>query len=172
MIRLYPDPVLRKVAKPAVPGSPEAKRTAQKLRETFAQVEGLGLAANQVGELVRVILVRLGEEELVLLNPEIVWRSAELETDSEGCLSLPGVAAEVARAKEIRVQALDEAGKPVSLELEDLEARLLQHEIDHLDGVLYIDHLTAAARRQVLAEYQKLREIAEKEPVNSSSATL
>jgi len=157
MIRLYPDPVLRKVAKPAVPGSPEAKRTAQKLRETFAQVEGLGLAANQVGELVRVILVRLGEEELVLLNPEIVWRSAELETDSEGCLSLPGVAAEVARAKEIRVQALDEAGKPVSLELEDLEARLLQHEIDHLNGICFVDRLSPLKKSLFRKKWAKIR---------------
>ena len=162
MIRLYPDPVLRKRARPAVPGSPEAVATADKLREAFSRVEGLGLAANQVGELVRVILVRLGGEELILLNPEVVWRSPELETDSEGCLSLPGVEAEVARPREVRVRALDEGGKPLTLELEGLEARLLLHEIDHLDGVLYIDHLAAADRRRVLADYRRAREAAER----------
>ena len=164
MIRLYPDPILRRRAKPAVPGSPQAVEAAAKLREAFSQLEGLGLAANQVGIPVRVILVRLGEEELILLNPEVTWRSLELEAESEGCLSLPGVEAEVARPAEIQVRAQTEDGEPVEFELEGLEARLLLHEIDHLDGVLYIDHLAAPERRRVLREYRALREAQEGVP--------
>ncbi len=157
MIRLYPDPILRRRARPVKPGTPAANQVARHLREAFAQVEGLGLAANQIGELARAILVVLGGEELVLFDPQVVWRSEELEVDSEGCLSLPGVAAEVARPKQIRVRALEETGEPVELALEDLEARLLLHEIDHLDGVLYIDHLSQAERRRVLQEYKAHR---------------
>ncbi|HEC63489.1 MAG TPA: peptide deformylase, partial [Candidatus Acetothermia bacterium] len=157
MIRLYPDPILRRRAQPVDPTSQAAKQAIQRLQEAFAQVEGLGLAANQVGELVRVILVILDGKERVLLNPRVVWRSEELEVDSEGCLSLPGVEAEVARPKEIRVAAQQETGKPVELALEELEARLLLHEIDHLDGVLYIDHLSQAERRRVLKEYKARR---------------
>lgn len=158
MIRLYPDPILRRRAAEVEPGSPAAQEAAQRLREALSQLEGLGLAANQVGTLVRVVLARLGEREWVLINPEVVWRSPELETDSEGCLSLPGVEAEVARPKEIRVRALSEDGEELTFDLEGLEARLLLHEIDHLDGVLYIDHLAAAERRRVLREYRALRE--------------
>ena len=157
MIRTYPDPILRRRAREVAPGSEEAKATAQLLRRAFAEVEGLGLAANQVGKLTRVILVRLGDEERILLNPEVTWRSEELEVDTEGCLSLPGVEAEVARPREVGVSALDEEGGAVKLELEGLEARLLLHEIDHLDGVLYVDHLSAEERRRVLREYQRLR---------------
>mgnify|MGYP000052911518 CR=1 FL=1 len=163
MIRLYPDPILRRRARPVTPGSPQALAVAAKLRAAFSQLEGLGLAANQVGELARVVLVRLGEEDWILLNPEVVWRSPELESDSEGCLSLPGVEAEVARPAEIKVRAQGEDGAVLTFELEGLEARLLLHEIDHLDGVLYIDHLAAPERRRVLREYRALREAEHKE---------
>lgn len=158
MIRLYPDPVLRRRAREVRPGSPEAREVASRLRDAFSQVEGLGLAANQVGALVRVILVKLGEEELVLLNPEVAWRSPELETDSEACLSLPGVEAEVARPAEIKVRALGEDGEELMFELAGLDARLFLHEIDHLDGILYIDHLSVPERRRVLREYRALRD--------------
>jgi len=161
LIRLYPDPILRRRAREVEPGSPEAREAAQRLREALSQAEGLGLAANQVGALVRVVLARLGERDWVLINPEVAWRSPELEMDSEGCLSLPGVEAEVARPVQIRVRALSEEGEELHLELEGLEARLLLHEIDHLDGVLYIDHLSAEERRRVLREYRRARELAE-----------
>ena len=157
MIRVYPDRVLRRRAKEVEPESPAARKAAQKLREVFSQVEALGLAANQVGLLFRVILVRLGEEERTLLNPEVIWRSEELELESEACLSVPGVEVDLARPKEVRVRALSEDGKEVDLHLEGLEARLLLHEIDHLDGVLYLDHLSAGERRRLLREYRKLR---------------
>ncbi|MBC7097658.1 peptide deformylase [Candidatus Bipolaricaulota bacterium] len=157
MILLYPDRALRRRAKEVEPQSPAARTAAQRLREAFSQVEGLGLAANQVGLLHRVILVRLGEEERILLNPRVIWRSEELELESEACLSIPGVEADLARPKEVRVRALLEDGKEVDLSLEGLEARLLLHEIDHLDGVLYLDHLSAGERRRLLREYRRLR---------------
>lgn len=156
-IRTYPDPVLRRPAKRAVPGSPETREAISALREAFDPEVALGLAANQLGHPVRVAVVRLKEGTRILLNPEVVERSEELEVDSEGCLSLPGVEAEVARPKRVTVRAQDEEGKEVRLELEGLEARLLLHEIDHLDGVLYIDHLPAAERRELIRRYQEVR---------------
>ena len=127
------------------------------MREAFDPETALGLAANQIGHPVRVAIVRLGEETKVLLNPEVVERSEELEVESEGCLSLPGVEAEVPRPKRVVVRAQDEEGKELRLEAEGLEARLLLHEIDHLDGILYIDHLSAAERREVLRKYGEVR---------------
>jgi len=157
MIKTYPDPILRRPTKRADPGSPETQGAIAALREAFDPETALGLAANQIGHPVRVAIVRLGEETKVLLNPEVVERSEELEVESEGCLSLPGVEAEVPRPKRVVVRAQDEEGKELRLEAEGLEARLLLHEIDHLDGILYIDHLSAAERREVLRKYREVR---------------
>ena len=148
---------MRRPTKRAVPGSPETLEAIAALREAFDPETALGLAANQIGHAVRVAVVRLGEETKVLLNPEVVERSPELEVDSEGCLSLPGVEAEIPRPKRVVVRAQDEEGKEVRLEAEGLEARLLLHEIDHLDGVLYIDHLPAADRKELLRRYEEVR---------------
>lgn len=98
----------------------------------------------------------------MFFNPEIIARSEELEVEWEGCLSLPGVEAEVPRAKEVVVRALDETGAPVELHLSELEARILQHEVDHLDGELYVDLLPRDERRRVLAEFRAAREQREK----------
>ncbi|HAZ30215.1 TPA: peptide deformylase [Candidatus Acetothermia bacterium] len=154
MILTYPNPKLRRTARPVEPGSTEARAVADALRAAFREIEALGLAANQLGLAARAALVRIGDEERVLLNPTIVGRSADLVVDWEGCLSLPGVEAEVPRAKEVVVQAMDEDGKAVELRLADLEARVLQHEVDHLDGVLYVDLLPKEERRQVLGEFR------------------
>lgn len=167
LIRTYPDPVLRRRSRPVEPGGPEAKEAARLLREAFDPATALGLAAPQVGVSARVVLVRLDAEERVLLNPEIKERSQELVVESEGCLSLPGVEAEVARAQEVMIQAQDEEGQPIELRLDGLQARLLQHEVDHLDGVLYIDHLAASDRRRVLREYRAAR-AAGKGPTSSA----
>ncbi len=166
MIRTYPDPILRRPAKRAEPGSPETLEAIEALKRAFDPETALGLAANQVGYPIRAAIVRLGDEIKVLLNPEVVERSQELEVDSEGCLSLPGVEAEVPRPKRVVVRAQDEEGKEVRLELEGLEARLLLHEIDHLDGMLYIDHLPAAERKKLLKLYQEVRKSS---PQGSSS---
>lgn len=166
MILTYPNPILRRPARPVVPGSPEACAAAAALRDAFGRIEALGLAANQIGLPVRAILVRLGGEERVLFNPEIVSRGQEIDVSWEGCLSLPGVEAEVPRAKEVVVRAADEAGQQVELHLSELEARLLQHEVDHLDGELYVDLLPTGERRRVLAEFRSVQE-SRKEKVSS-----
>ncbi len=158
MIRVYPDPALRKPSKRAVPGEPETLAAVAALREAFDPDAALGLAANQIGHNVRVAIVRLGEETRIILNPEVVERSPDLEVDTEGCLSLPGVEAEVPRPKRVVVRAQDEDGREIELDLEGLEARLLLHEIDHLDGILFIDHLPADERREVLRRYKEVRE--------------
>ncbi len=158
MIRLYPDPCLRVPAESVSPGSAEAREASRCLRQVFAQVEGLGLAATQLGLPYRAVLVEIGEEELLLLNPEVTARSEERVVDSEGCLSLPGLQAGIARAEKIKIAALREDGSPVELRLQELEARVLQHEIDHLDGILFVDHLPAGLRKQLLAGYRAQRE--------------
>lgn len=151
---MYPDPALRRPARPVQAGSKEAQEAVERLKEAFNPETALGLAANQIGLPVRVIIVRLDDEIRVLLNPEIVHRTQGLVVEPEGCLSLPGVEAEVARAGQVVVKAQDEEGRPVELELDGLWARLLQHEVDHLDGILFIDHLSSEERRWVLQEYR------------------
>ncbi len=158
MVRLYPDPCLRVPARPVTPGAPGAREAARCLREAYAQVEGLGLAAPQLGLESRVVLVELGQENMLLLNPRITYRSQERVVDTEGCLSFPGLHAGVARAREVTVEALLEDGSPVELSLQDLEARVIQHEIDHLDGILFVDHLPPRIREQLLAGYKAQRE--------------
>ncbi len=160
MIHRYPDPCLRVTAEVVTPGSPEAWEAAQCLRQAFAQVEGLGLAATQLGLPFRVILVEIGGQQRVLINPQIVACSAERVVESEGCLSFPGLQAGVARAAAVKVKAYHEDGTSVELNLEELEARLLQHEVDHLDGVLFVDHLPASIRRQLLVDYKANKEVA------------
>ncbi|MFO8034399.1 MAG: peptide deformylase [Candidatus Bipolaricaulota bacterium] len=154
MIRLYPDPCLRVRAGPLKPGTAEAREACRVLRQAFAQVEGLGLAATQLGLPHRALLVQVNEEQLLLLNPEITARSEDMVVDSEGCLSLPGLQAGVARAEAVQVAALGENGSSLELSLEGLEARVIQHEIDHLDGVLFVDHIPAGLRKQLLTGYR------------------
>ncbi len=164
MVRVYPDPILRKPTHPVRRGA-EARAAAEALRGAFARIEGLGLAANQIGLLYRAAIVRLTQDEkenheeiapIVLLNPRILWRSPEIVVEEEGCLSLPGVWAEVPRAKAVRVEYQDEEGQRHILEVQGLNARLLQHELDHLDGVLFIDHLSVSERQRVLRIFREL----------------
>lgn len=119
---------------------------------------GVGLAANQVGLLRRFFVYRVDEDGPVeaLVNPVIAWSSEQQETFEEGCLSLPGVVVEVTRPAGIRVTALDRFGKPVEIEADGLEARVIQHELDHLDGVLIIDRTTRAQRREAMRSLREL----------------
>ena len=166
MVRVYPDPILRKPTRPVRPGSPEARAVAEALREAFARIEGLGLAANQLGLLYRAAIVLLEPESelnstkpdpIILLNPRILWRSEEVAVEEEGCLSLPGVFAEVPRAKAVRVEYQDEDGNRHLIEAQGLNARILQHELDHLDGVLFIDLLPTNERQRVLRLFRELQ---------------
>jgi len=166
LVRVYPDPILRKPTRPVRPGSPEARAVAEALREAFARIEGLGLAANQLGLLYRAAIVLLEPESelnstkpdpIIMLNPRILWRSEEVVVEEEGCLSLPGVFAKVPRAKAVRVEYQDEDGNRHLIEAQGLNARILQHELDHLDGALFIDLLPTNERQRVLRLFRELQ---------------
>jgi peptide deformylase len=152
-IRQYPDPVLRMEAKPVEEFDEELRRLVERMRGLMVEANGVGLAATQVGVLRRLFVFVNGEDGhvIAIVNPEIVRRSDASETDDEGCLSLQGVAIPVERALSVRLEGLDEGGEQVAFELEGFPARTVQHELDHLDGVLILDRTTAEARRDALA---------------------
>lgn len=131
--------------------------------ETMYHAEGIGLAAPQIGLSQRIIVVDLRredhpEERLALINPRVVWESAEREKEPEGCLSIPGLEEVVERPAAVRVEGFDPGGEPLSIEADELFARALQHEIDHVDGVLFLDRVTPLKRRMLLKKWKKLRE--------------
>jgi peptide deformylase len=148
-IRKYPDPVLRKGALPVDRLTDEVAKLSGDMLETMYGARGIGLAANQVGVPLRLIVLHLqtkkGDEPLVLLNPFIAESDAE-EISEEGCLSFPGYYEYVPRAGRILVKGLDSKERPFSMECEGHLARAFQHEIDHLNGVLFIDHLSPVKR--------------------------
>ncbi len=146
----YPDPVLAKKATRINDITSGVVALASDMAEAMYANQGIGLAANQVGELVRLVTVDLSgperrEELLVLLNPEIVEREGETETE-EGCLSVRNYRANVVRSEKVRVKGVDLSGRDVCLDAEGLLAVCLQHEIDHLDGTLFIDHISRLKR--------------------------
>jgi peptide deformylase len=125
----------------------------ERMSRLMQDARGVGLAANQVGVLRRVFVIQAAEDEepRALVNPVIVDKSEETESDDEGCLSMQGVVVEVERPVRVRIEASDEQGNPVELELEELPARVAQHELDHLDGVLILDRTSDEDRREALA---------------------
>jgi len=153
-------PILRQRAEP-VPGVDDAvRRLIDDLFETMYAAKGVGLAANQVGIAQRVAVVDTGGETpdpLVLVNPTIVQRGEETETAEEGCLSIPEIFGDVERPVAIVVEATDRTGTPFRLEASGYRARAIQHEIDHLDGVLFLDHLSAVKRGLLLSKWKRLR---------------
>ena len=152
-VRQYPDAVLRQPATPVTEFSPDLRNVVERMLRLMRDADGVGLAGNQVGLLRRLFVYRpAGEGEgVAVINPEIVERSDETESGSEGCLSLQGVDVNVERSLRVVVNARDEHGEPVTIEAEGFDARILQHEIDHLDGVLIFDRAPAAERTQALA---------------------
>ncbi|MGD0354576.1 MAG: peptide deformylase [Dehalococcoidia bacterium] len=140
-IRTNPDPVLRKKAK-RVKDIDSVQRLIDDMVETLNAAPGVGLAANQVGTALRIIVIRVPEEEdvLALINPEIVEKQGE-RCVMEGCLSIPGYQAEITRSESVKVRARDRHGKLVRKKATELLAQALEHEIDHLNGILYIDYL-------------------------------
>jgi peptide deformylase len=156
-VRMWGDPALRTVARPVERFDAELRARVDRMAHLMDDALGAGLAANQVGELSRLLVYRTAPEASlrVLVNPEIEWTADEEEQFSEGCLSLPGVWVEVARPARVRVSARDETGRPVTVSAEGREASIVQHEIDHLDGVLVLDRLDPDARR---AAVRRLRE--------------
>ncbi len=154
-IRLYPDPVLRRRAESIERITDEIRALADQMTETLIKRVGYGLAAPQVGVLKRLIIVDVEDDFYVLANPIILEQSAERALGIEGCLSIPGIEAEIERAKRIRVEGLTLKNEKILIDAEDLLARVLQHEIDHLNGVLFIDYLSAIKRQRLLKEYSR-----------------
>ena len=140
-IRTLPDPILRQKARRVKSVDKSIDRLINDMVETMHSASGVGLAAPQVGVPLRVIVIGIpDEEELALINPQIVRRTGE-RLVNEGCLSIPGYVAQVQRSEVVRVKGLDRTGKEIRLRADDLLAQALEHEIDHLNGVLYVDHL-------------------------------
>jgi len=151
-IRQYPDPVLRMPAKEVEAFDEDLASLVERMTGLLRDAGGLGLAATQVGILRRVFVFQREEEEIVaLVNPSLVERSDEAEVDTEGCLSMQGVTVPVERATHVKLQGRTPNGEELRFELDELEARVVQHELDHLDGVLILDRTTDESRREALA---------------------
>jgi len=148
----YPNAALKKKCREVKEVTEEIRSLGRDMIETMTESQGLGLAAPQVGELKRVIAVRLIKERTsearieveprVFINPKIIKKSKEVELEEEGCLSFPGLWLKIKRARRVEIEALNEKGDKIHLEAEGLPARILQHEVDHLDGILFIDRIS------------------------------
>ncbi len=151
-IRTLGDPILRSKATPVTAFDDDLAQLASDMHETMRAAPGVGLAASQVGRLVRVFVYDSGDEgeRGTLVNPEIVWASEETEEAEEGCLSLPGTYYPVTRAIAVKVRAQELSGAPIEKEAEGFLARIFQHEIDHLDGILFIDRLAPELRKEAM----------------------
>jgi len=164
-----PDPRLKQVAKPVARVDARVRQLMDDMLETMYVAPGIGLAAPQVGEASRIIVVDVSPDDAEkrqpyrMANPELLWVSDEDVTYNEGCLSVPEHYADVARPKAIRVRYLDENDEIRELEAEGLLATCIQHEMDHLEGILFIDHLTALKRNIILRKLLKARKAAEAE---------
>jgi peptide deformylase len=156
LVRQYPDPALRVPATAIADVDDDVRSLVERMADIMRRSHGVGLAAPQIGVLQRVFVYRSGADDPVhvLINPELSETSDEMESDTEGCLSLLGGEVTVPVDRHIRVVArgLDEAGTPIEVEAEGLEARVIQHELDHLDGILIIDRAPKDDRRAALKE--------------------
>jgi peptide deformylase len=161
-VRKLGDPVLRASALPVERFDDALRLEVQRMGELMHDALGVGLAATQLGVLHRVLVYRAYPEEplTALVNPVLEWRSDELEAAEEGCLSLPGVHVEVERPARVRVRARDEHGDEVQVEAEGLTARVIQHEIDHLDGILILDRISREARKEAMRAMREAQETA------------
>jgi len=161
-VRKLGDPVLRASALPVDRFDDALKQEVQRMGELMHDALGVGLAATQLGILHRVLVYRTDPEDsiTVLVNPELEWVSEELESAMEGCLSLPGVHVEVERPTRVRVSARDPAGGKLRIEADGLAARVIQHEVDHLDGVLILDRISRQARKEAMRAMREAQEAA------------
>ena len=151
-VRKFGDPVLKTKARTIDRFDDALRDEIERMGELMNDAVGVGLAATQLGVLHRLLVYRVQPDAPVnaLINPEIEWRGSEEEIAEEGCLSLPAVLVEVERPVHVRVRALDEHGEPIVIEASGLEARVIQHEVDHLDGVLILDRTTREQRKEAL----------------------
>ena len=176
-IVIAPDQRLKTVCDPVDAVTADVRALMDDMLETMYLAPGIGLAAPQVGVLQRLLVMDVAEEDeprnpLCLVNPEVVWESEDLRTHQEGCLSLPDFYAEVTRPAQVRVRYLDREGQPQELEADGLLAVCVQHEIDHLDGVLFVDHLSALKRGMILRKLTKAKRAGrfDDEPADKQSA--
>lgn len=148
-----PDDVLRKKAQPVTTVTSEIRQLLDDMAETMYDAHGIGLAANQIGSLERLIVMDCGDDDAPelwqMINPEIIWESEEQSKLEEGCLSIPGHNAEVTRPASVRARYMDIEGKICEMEADGLLAACIQHEIDHLNGVLFIDHLSRLKKSMI-----------------------
>ena len=153
-IRVFGDPVLRATAEAVDEISPTIERLADDMFETMYDAPGVGLAAPQLGISKRIFVADIGDGPFVMINPELLTVSNEW-TYGEGCLSVPGKFWEISRPRFVRARGLDLQGSEIVIEGEDLLGRVLQHEIDHLNGMLLLDHLPRPVRKQALGELRE-----------------
>jgi peptide deformylase len=159
-VRLLGDPVLREKAARVDEISEKTRELIRNMFETMYAEEGVGLAAPQVGVSERIIVVDPQQDDLpafALINPEIVELSKETEKGEEGCLSIPGLRDVVERPYRVVVKGTSESGEARQLELDGLAARIIQHEVDHLDGILFFDRLSPLKRKMLLSKWQKTK---------------
>jgi peptide deformylase len=149
-IRTFGDPVLRERARDVEAITDLHRKLIADMFDTMREAPGVGLAAPQVGVMERIFVWEFEDRSGAFINPAIVSRSSETEDDEEGCLSLPGIVYEVRRSADVTIEGLDADGKPTRIEATGLLARIFQHEVDHLDGVLFVDHLAEEMRREAL----------------------
>ena len=167
-IIILPDKRLRSVSKPVVAIGDEIRTLVADMFETMYEAPGIGLAAIQVGLPSRVIVMDLSKREAeaeprVFINPEITWSSEEKSLYEEGCLSIPDVHEDVERPARVKIRYLDLEGKPHEEDAEGLFATCIQHEVDHLNGVLFIDHISKLKRERITKKFTKAAKRAEKE---------
>ena len=154
-IRTFGDPVLKTRAAPVETFDDSLARLTEEMLATMRENDGVGLAANQVGRLKRVLVASVEDEDYVLVNPVISDRSETTERVQEGCLSIPGINVEVDRPTAVTVTGQDASGEPVRIEAQDMLARVLQHEVDHLDGVLILDRTDRQSRKTAMREWRE-----------------
>ncbi|WP_139412653.1 peptide deformylase [Bartonella mastomydis] len=159
---ILPDPILREISKPIEHVDAALQKLADDMLETMYRAKGIGLAAIQIGIPLRMLVIDVsgnseGEQKnpFVIINPEILWLSEERNIYKEGCLSIPDYFAEVERPKRLRVRYQNREGKQTEIEADDLLATCLQHEMDHLDGRLFIDYISKIKRDMVIRKFKK-----------------
>ena len=167
VILVLPDPRLRQVADPIDKIDESVKKLAKDMLDTMYDAPGIGLAATQLGEMKRLVVMDLAKEgekpdPIVMINPEILKYSDETTTSEEGCLSIPEIYYDVERPAEVTVKYTNLDGKTVERDATERLAICIQHELDHLDGVLYIDYLSRLKRDRVLKKFQKAEKLAKK----------
>ncbi|SDQ90891.1 peptide deformylase [Rhizobiales bacterium GAS113] len=178
-ILLIPDPRLKRVCAPVETVTDEVRKLASDMLETMYDAPGIGLAASQIGELIRLVVIDVAKKDeerqpLTLINPEIVWASPERSIYEEGCLSIPEFYEEVERSAMVTVRFLDAQGAECEMTADGLLGTCLQHEIDHLNGVLFIDHISKLKRDRVVRKFKKdaKRKAEEKADEESTRAVL